>query len=70
MLFAVVNVARKAGLDAEKALKESTEKFAERFTLAEKLALGDGKVITQLSYEEWDKYYLKAKAQLKDKKCN
>lgn len=67
LLFAAVNVGRKAGCDAEKALKESIERFAARFTLAEKKALQDGKIVTELSEEEWDKYYLQAKEELK---CN
>ncbi len=67
VLFAAVNVGRKAGCDAEKALKESIEKFAARFTLAEKKALQDGKIVTELSEEEWDRYYLQAKEELK---CN
>ena len=61
VLFSVVNMGRKAGADCEKALKESTDRFAARFTKAEQLALADGKVVTELSEEEWDKYYLKAK---------
>ena len=64
VLFAAVNVGRKAGADCEKALKESTDRFAARFTKAEALALADGKVVTELSEEEWDKYYIKAKASL------
>ena len=67
LLFAAVNVGRKAGCDCEKALKESVERFAARFTLAEKKALQDGKVVTKLSEEEWDEYYLQAKEELK---CN
>ena len=65
VLFAAVNAGRKAGCDCERALKESAERFAERFTLAETLALADGKVVTELSEEEWDAYYLAAKKQLK-----
>ena len=64
VLFAAVNVGRKAGCDAEKALKESVERFAKRFTEAEKLALADGKVVTELSESEWDVYYVKAKENL------
>ena len=64
VLFAVVNVGRKAGCDCEKALKESAERFAARFTKAEALALADGKIVTELSEEEWDGYYRKAKSQL------
>ena len=65
VLFAAVNVGRKAGCDCEKALKESTERFAARFTKAEALALADGKIVTELSETEWDAYYIKAKRELK-----
>jgi tetrapyrrole methylase family protein/MazG family protein len=64
VLFAAVNVGRKAGCDCEKALKESAERFAKRFTLAEKKALADGKTVTELSAEAWDSYYVAAKAEL------
>ncbi len=65
LLFAVVNVGRKSGCDTEKALKESVERFAKRFTLAEEKALREGKDVTKLSEAEWDEYYLSAKAELK-----
>lgn len=65
VLFAAINVGRKAGCDAEKALKESTERFAARFILAEQKALADGKEVTALSESEWDTYYLQAKNELK-----
>jgi len=61
VLFAAVNIGRKAGCDCEKALKESVERFAARFTKAEAMALADGKDVTKLSDEEWDEYYKKAK---------
>ena len=64
VLFAAVNIGRKAGADCEKALKESAERFAKRFTKAEALALADGRVVTELSDEEWDGYYQRAKADL------
>ncbi|MBQ9714079.1 MAG: nucleoside triphosphate pyrophosphohydrolase [Clostridia bacterium] len=64
VLFAVINVGRKSGCDCEKALKESAERFAARFTLAEKKALEDGKTVTELSEVEWDKYYKAAKEEL------
>lgn len=65
VLFAAVNVGRKAGCDCEKALKESAERFAARFTKAEALALADGKIVTELSEEEWDEYYKTAKRELR-----
>ncbi len=64
LLFAAVNIGRKAGCDCEKALKESAEHFAARFTKAESLALADGKVVTALSAAEWDEYYTRAKNRL------
>lgn len=66
VLFAAVNVGRKAGCDCEKALKESVERFAARFTKAEALALADGKTVTELSEAEWDGYYIQAKESLKN----
>jgi tetrapyrrole methylase family protein/MazG family protein len=66
VLFSAVNVGRLAGADCEKALKESTDRFAKRFTVAEKLALKDGKDVTKLNAKEWDGYYRAAKAQIKD----
>ena len=65
VLFAAVNAGRLAGCDCEKALKESAQRFAARFTLAESLALADGKTVTKLSEKEWDRYYLLAKEELK-----
>ncbi len=65
VLFAAVNTGRKAGCDCEKALKESVERFAKRFTEAEGLALADGRVVTELSEEEWDEYYQRAKRGVK-----
>ena len=65
VLFSAVNVGRKAGIDCEKALKESTDTFARRFTLAEKLANEGGRDVTKLSAAEWDDCWKKAKKQLK-----
>lgn len=64
VLFATVNVGRKAGCDCEKALKESVERFALRFTRAENLALADGKTAKELSAREWDEYYQRAKEEI------
>ena len=65
VLFAAVNVGRKADCDCEKALKESVQRFARRFTLAEEKALAENKDVTKLSDAEWDTYYEAAKAELK-----
>lgn len=63
LLFAAVNVGRKAGCDCEKALKESVERFAARFTKAEALALAEGKEVAALTEAEWDGYYRRAKGE-------
>ncbi|MBQ8320120.1 MAG: nucleoside triphosphate pyrophosphohydrolase [Clostridia bacterium] len=68
VLFSAVNVGRKAGVDCEKALKESTERFAARFVLAEKLALKSTGDVCALSAEEWEEYYQAAKKALKEGK--
>ncbi len=65
ILFAAVNVGRKAGCDCEKALKESVERFARRFSEAERLALADNRDVTTLSESEWDGYYRLAKNNVK-----
>ena len=62
MLFSAVNIGRMAGVDCEKALKESTDVFARRFTVAEQLASADCEDVTKLSAKEWDGYYRAAKA--------
>lgn len=43
MLFSAVNVGRLAGADCEESLKESTQKFIDRFCATEELILADGK---------------------------
>ena len=42
MLFAAVNVARKAGVHPSTALRQATAKFVDRFHAIEKLAEGRG----------------------------
>ena len=58
MLFALVNVARKEGIDAESALRASTAKFRSRWQAMEGLARQRGVAIEGLSTKElndlWD----------------
>lgn len=61
LLFSCVNVARKLGLDAETALRTSSEKFLRRFAQTEALVTADGKEMPQLSLEILDTYWEKAK---------
>lgn len=57
LLFSAVNLARKAGVDAEEALTISTDKFVLRFTKLETAISDDGKNIKELSEKEIDEYY-------------
>ena len=65
LLFTVVNVARKVNVDPELALRATTARFVERVVRAEELARGDGEDWTTLSLDDQDRYYDKAKEQLR-----
>lgn len=54
VLFAAVNVARKAGVHASIALKDATAKFARRFEAMERLARSRGLDFASLTLEEQD----------------
>ena len=59
LLFALVNVARKEGIDAESALRASTAKFRERWAAMENAAYEGGVSLESLTTERlnslWDK---------------
>ncbi|MDQ3777325.1 MAG: nucleoside triphosphate pyrophosphohydrolase [Actinomycetota bacterium] len=61
VLFAAVNVARRVNVDPELALRAMARRFAQRVERAEELARGDGRVFTQLTLEEKDRYFDAAK---------
>lgn len=61
LLFSVVNVARFAGVDSEKALYDACEKFLSRFTSMEKSAGENGVDLKDLSLSELDSLWEKAK---------
>jgi len=54
LLFSVVNLSRKAGIDAEIALQRATGKFIGRFHAMEKLAVERGGVLEKMKMEELD----------------
>lgn len=59
LLFALVNVARKEGIDAESALRASTAKFRKRWAAMENAAYEGGVALESLTTEQlnslWDK---------------
>jgi tetrapyrrole methylase family protein/MazG family protein len=67
LLFSAVNVARFLGIDPERALGRSCDKFIERFTLLEEAALSKARPIEEMTLEELDELYEAAKTRLKNK---
>ena len=63
LLFAIVNVARLCGIDAEQALYKTNEKFISRFESMEKSIKEDGKSFCELNVKSMIDYWKKAKKQ-------
>lgn len=61
LLFSVVNVARLLGIDPEQALNDSNKKFMSRFEKLENSILAEGKDMRDMSIDELDSYYNRAK---------
>jgi MazG family protein len=62
LLFAVVNVARKAKIDPELALRQAAARFAARVGAAAGLATAEGKAWSALRLADQEAYYQRAKA--------
>lgn len=62
VLFTAVNLARKAGVDAETTLAAATSKFIARFQTVEKHLQTEGRRMEQCSAEELDRLWEQAKA--------
>lgn len=61
LIFSCVNAARHLGIDAEQALTDSTEKFIQRFSKTEELVSLDLLNMPDLSIEQLDVYWERAK---------
>lgn len=61
LLFSCVNVARKLGIDPERALNDATNKFIKRFAKTEDLLRSDGIDMKSLDIHQLDVYWHKAK---------
>ena len=61
VLFAAVNVARRSNVDPELALRTMTRRFVARVERAEEYAAEEGKAFAELSVEEQDRYFDRAK---------
>ena len=61
LLFTMVNVARKLGINPEDALRGTTGRFEARFRMMEQAARADGRSIKDLPMDELDRYWEAAK---------
>ncbi len=66
LLFAVVNLARHAGVDPDTALRRTNAKFERRFGFIERTLAAQGRSLDQASLEEMDALWNDAKAQERD----
>ena len=61
MLFSIVNLARFLKLDPEEALNMTNDKFIKRFKFIEDSAINSDKKLEDMTLEEMDKLWEKAK---------
>jgi tetrapyrrole methylase family protein / MazG family protein len=61
LLFAIANLARKLGVEPETALRKANAKFARRFTAMEGRITGAGRRMADLTADEWDVEWERAK---------
>ena len=66
MLFALVNVARREGIDAEEALAASNRKFRRRWASVERAAHEEGRSLEEYSTEELNALWDRVKADERD----
>lgn len=63
ILFVIVNLVRRYGVDPEQALRASNAKFERRFRRMEQLAKEHDRSFSQLSLEEQESYWQRVKAE-------
>lgn len=63
LLFALVNYSRYVGINPEDALERTNKKFIRRFQYIETESAKDGKKLENMSLQEMDEYWIKAKEQ-------
>ncbi len=66
VLFSVVNVARFLKVSAELALISCNEKFTQRFSIVERLAAAEGKMLEDMTLAQMDVLWEQAKLQLRE----
>lgn len=68
LLFSLVNVARKLGIEPEAALRVANDKFQQRFDHLERSMKADGHSFRNRNLEQLEEYWEKAKATTKNTK--
>lgn len=64
LLFSIINASRLYGLNPDTALEKTNVKFTQRFTLMETLISKKGLTLKEMSLEELEEYYQRAKRML------
>ena len=61
LIFAVTNLARKTGIDPEKALRRTNSKFSKRFRFIEAEAKAQGRAVSDMALDEMEAHWHAAK---------
>jgi tetrapyrrole methylase family protein / MazG family protein len=64
LLFVLVNVARRLGVEAEGALRDANDKFRRRFAIVERLAAERSVALRDLTFDELDELWDRAKLEI------
>jgi tetrapyrrole methylase family protein / MazG family protein len=64
VFFALVNLARWMKVDAESALRNTNIRFRKRFSFIEREAANAGKTLTEMTLQEMDLLWEKAKEEI------
>jgi uncharacterized protein YabN with tetrapyrrole methylase and pyrophosphatase domain len=62
LLFSLVNYARFIDIDPEEALERTNKKFIKRFQYLERESAKDGKKLGEMTLQEMDRYWERAKS--------
>jgi MazG family protein len=62
LLFAIANLARKLGVEAETALRKANDKFTRRFTAMERAINASGRVMREMPLEQLEAEWQRAKS--------
>jgi len=68
LLFTIVNITRRYGIDSEDVLRKSSKKFKDRFDIMKKLSKEQGNQLEELSLDEKEVLWQEAKKILESKK--